>query len=104
MKRDFPIIRTTPWSLGLVLLVLLLLVQTSTLPDRLDNWLFDAYLVNHPATPANDVVVVAIDEISLGHLGRWPWPRSIHAQLIDKLQAAGARTIVFDVLFPEPSP
>ena len=43
-----------------------------------------------------------IDEGSIRQLGRWPWARSVHARLIDRLKAAGAKTIVFDVLFTEP--
>ena len=32
-----------------------------------------------------------------------PWPRELHAQLVRRLMAAGARAIVFDVVFSEPS-
>lgn len=48
-------------------------------------------------------VIVAIDDASLGRIGRWPWPRSVHAQLIDKLKTAGATVVALDVNFPEPS-
>jgi CHASE2 domain-containing sensor protein len=30
---------------------------------------------------------------------RWPWPRSIHAAVIDRLHQAGVRSIAFDVDF-----
>jgi CHASE2 domain-containing sensor protein len=51
-----------------------------------------------------DVVVVAVDEPSFGRLGlQWPFPRRLHARAIDRLKAAGARTIVYDVQFTEPS-
>jgi adenylate cyclase len=54
--------------------------------------------------PAPGVVVVAIDEPSFAEIGlQWPWPRSLHAALVDALVDAGARTIVFDVLFDAPS-
>src|SRR4051812_18372249 len=53
--------------------------------------------------PVNkDIVVVAIDEASIDKLGRWPWPRSVHGKIIDRLSKAGARAIAFDVLFTEP--
>jgi adenylate cyclase len=45
---------------------------------------------------------VAIDEKSLDTLGRWPWPRTRIASLIDRLAAYGARVIAFDVTFSEP--
>lgn len=51
-----------------------------------------------------DLVIVAVDEPSFAELRlQWPWPRSLHARLIERLRAAGARVIVFDVLFSEPS-
>src|SRR5574337_1846833 len=55
------------------------------------------------ATPS-EIVIVAIDEPSFAEISRqWPWPRSLHARLIDQLKKAGARVIGFDVLFAEPS-
>ncbi|MFO1430687.1 MAG: CHASE2 domain-containing protein [Candidatus Competibacteraceae bacterium] len=55
------------------------------------------------AEPAN-IVIVAIDEPSFADLGRqWPWPRSLHGQLIRQLDKAGAKVIAFDILFAEPS-
>lgn len=53
--------------------------------------------------PANqDIVVIAADEESIVKLGRWPWPRQTHADLIYKLAKAGAKVVAFDVLFTEP--
>ena len=31
------------------------------------------------------------------------WPRSVHAELLDRLAAAGARSVLLDVIFSEPS-
>lgn len=55
-------------------------------------------------TPDPRIVMVAIDDESLGAIGRWPWPRETHARLIQALGAVGARVIAFDVEFPEASP
>jgi diguanylate cyclase (GGDEF)-like protein len=49
----------------------------------------------------DDVVIVAIDERSLTELGRWPWPRFLHAALIDRLSQAGARAIGLDLILSE---
>jgi adenylate cyclase len=49
------------------------------------------------------VVIVAIDDASLGRIGRWPWPRSVHADLVDRLTAHGVKAIGYDVNFPEAS-
>jgi adenylate cyclase len=35
---------------------------------------------------------------------QWPWPREVYALLLEKLRAAGARVVVFDLIFPKPSP
>ncbi len=54
--------------------------------------------------PPSQIVIVAIDELSLAEIKRqWPWPRSMHAQLIRQLHQAGAKVIGMDVLFSEPS-
>jgi response regulator RpfG family c-di-GMP phosphodiesterase len=48
--------------------------------------------------------VVGIDDVTFGQLNRrWPFPRSLHARAIDRLHAAGAREIVYDVQFTEPT-
>lgn len=56
------------------------------------------------ARPASgDIVLVAIDSSSIETIATWPWPREIHAELIRRLVAAGARDIVLDVDFSTPS-
>ena len=55
-----------------------------------------------PAAVGKDLVLVAIDEASLETFGRWPWPRDRHGFMAHYLKQAGARAIVFDVLFLEP--
>jgi adenylate cyclase len=54
--------------------------------------------------PAGDIVIVGIDEESLSELNRpWPWPRGWHGQLIKALGDSGARGIIMDIIFSEPS-
>ena len=53
-------------------------------------------------TPNLPVKVVDIDETSLAELGQWPWPRTLVAQMVDRLAQLGAAVIVFDTLFAEP--
>lgn len=54
--------------------------------------------------PSPDVVVVALDDETLRRLNvRPPIPRSYHARVIDRLRAAGARTIAYDFEFTEPT-
>ena len=54
--------------------------------------------------PPDRIVLVAIDETSMAEIKQqWPWPRSLHAQLLRQLHKAGAKVIGIDVLFAEPS-
>jgi adenylate cyclase len=55
-----------------------------------------------PAKAGKDLVLVAIDEASLETFGRWPWPRDRHGYMVHFLKEAGAKAIVFDVIFSEP--
>jgi adenylate cyclase len=79
------------------------------------NWLqaaevrFTDFFISEQARkirPDPDIIVVAADERSLEQLadyaGRWPWPRSIHAEMVQGIEAQRPRAIVFDVMFFEP--
>jgi serine/threonine-protein kinase len=59
--------------------------------------LYDRVMRATPASPAADVAIVAIDDASIAKLGEWPWPRDVHASLIARLTAAGARVVAFSV-------
>ncbi len=52
--------------------------------------------------PKAPIVIAAIDDESLQTVGNWPWPRKVHAQLIDACRKAGATAVIYDVLFLEP--
>lgn len=92
-------VRGTLWALAVGLLALLLASGRSA---RLDHALYDLHMRHWQYAPGNDVVIVAIDPGSLAALGRWPWPRTVHARLIDRLTAAGVRGIGLDVTVAEP--
>ena len=60
------------------------------------------FQVRGPISPPDDVVLVQVDEQTLSDLElRWPFPRSRHARVIDRLTAAGARVIAIDLQFTE---
>ena len=46
---------------------------------------------------SGQIAIVEIDARSLAQVGRWPWPRHLHGELIDRLNALGANLIAFDV-------
>ncbi|MGH8864969.1 MAG: CHASE2 domain-containing protein, partial [Burkholderiales bacterium] len=53
-----------------------------------------------------DIVVIAADEDGLARMadyaGRWPWPRSVHGELVQGIAAQKPRAIIFDIMFFEP--
>ena len=51
----------------------------------------------------SSIVVVVISDECIDQIGKWPWSRGIHAQVVDRLSQAGARLIAFDVIFNDPS-
>lgn len=67
-----------------------------------DRFIYDN-LVKATQRPApSDVVIIAIDEFSIASLGRWPWQRHTHAELLDILTKAKAKAVGMDIIFAEP--
>ena len=58
-----------------------------------------------PEAPSDAITLVTIDDDSIKRMepivGRWPWPRLVHATVIDYLAAGGAKVIAYDILFAE---
>lgn len=71
---------------------------------RIDAVMADRLLGLSGHAAPDDVVVVGIDDASLAALGRWPWPRMVHARMLDMLTAAGPRAVGLDLMFSEPDP
>jgi adenylate cyclase len=73
----------------------------------LENRLLDSFVRSQAARlrPDPGIVLVAIDDKSLAAMeteaGRWPWPRSLYADLVEGLAAQKPRAIVFDIEFVE---
>ena len=71
------------------------------------NKSFDTMVRNRirVAEPAPEIVILDIDERSLAALapefGRWPWPRQVLAELVEKLNSQQPQAIVFDILFSD---
>lgn len=92
-------------SAAAVLLVLIALVHVAA-GDRLwspaRNLVFDAYQRFMPRpVPRFPAVIVDIDERSLAAFGRWPWPRTRLAQLIEATHRLGALAVGIDIIMPE---
>ncbi|MBS1222547.1 MAG: hypothetical protein H6R23_2167, partial [Proteobacteria bacterium] len=94
------------WSekigLALALAMLALVLSHAGGLSRWDLLFYDWSLAHQSRPPAQDIVIVAIDEQSLRELGRWPWSRHVHADLVRKLTAAGTKAVALDIVFAEP--
>ena len=86
-----------------ILLVVALFLSGVPILDLIELKTYDLRLVSRgQLRPSAAVVLAVIDEKSLDAEGRWPWPRSKLAALVDILSRAGARVIGFDIAFAEP--
>jgi len=65
----------------------------------LERWPRTARNSLHWHKASGDIVLVKIDSKSLRDVGRWPWPRRYNAEITDRLSAAGAKRIFFDISF-----
>jgi len=103
-----PIVQRLPslaWLLpAIVVAVCLLLALWDPVPlQMLRNSQFDQFQRWQPRVDAGAPVrIIDIDDASLNRLGQWPWPRTLMAELTNKLQAAQPAAIAFDVLLSEP--
>jgi adenylate cyclase len=74
--------------------------STTVLEDKSIDARFE---IRGKRKPPGDLVVVGIDDATFQDLQqRWPFRRSYHARVIDRLRKDGAKLIVFDVQFTEP--
>ncbi len=98
-QRKLDNFHTKPWRALLLIAIAGLLFGIVGIGSMAEGFLRTARNGLHMHKASGDIVVVKIDEDSLRDVGRWPWPRRYHAQLIDQLTKAGAKRIFFDVLF-----
>ena len=97
--------RSRALAVCLAATLLIALLSPTSLGQMLENLALDfSYRVHCPASTPSELLIVGIDEASFQELRlAWPWPRSLHARLIRRLAAAGARLIVFDIGFADPT-
>jgi serine phosphatase RsbU (regulator of sigma subunit)/CHASE2 domain-containing sensor protein len=95
-----------PRALGAVLVIALAalhLLADTPIQSWLRNAWFDAYQSMMPRQRVSaPAVIVAVDEKSLAQLGQWPWPRTLIAQVFDRLAEYRPLAVGVDVIFAEP--
>jgi eukaryotic-like serine/threonine-protein kinase len=93
----------TDWFVAvLVVLAVIVLHLTTDVIGTVERRFYDFASTSSGRQPSERIAVIAIDDQSIANIGRWPWPRDVHAQLIDQLSAAKAKTIVYTTFFFEP--
>lgn len=90
----------TDWFFATILTLLFFLLSSSQPFQSIELKAYDLG-VRYSARDANDnIAIIAIDDESIENIGRWPWSRDVHAQMIDLLQPA--KVVSNTVFFLEP--
>ena len=98
-RKDF---WKSDWFLGVIVALAVALVSQADLVKSLERKAYDLGVRASSRNPTERIAVIAIDDPSIANIGRWPWSRDVHAQLIQKLTAAHAKVIGMTVFFSEP--
>jgi len=92
----------TEWGVvAFLALLLVLFLNAGKVADRPDFAIYDALIQMDRKATDDQILIIAIDNRSLSELGRWPWPRTYHAQLLEQVRKAQPMAIGYDVLFLE---
>jgi CHASE2 domain-containing sensor protein len=90
------------WFVAMLIIVAVVVLQLSTdAIGTLERRFYDYASTSGGRQPSDRIAIIAIDDQSIRNIGRWPWTRDVHAQMIDLLAAAKAKTIVDTVFFFE---
>jgi eukaryotic-like serine/threonine-protein kinase len=87
---------------GLAICILIISFSNMGMFDSLERDAYDFGVRSSERTPNEKVAVIAIDDVSIANIGRWPWPRDIHAEMHRILKKGGAKIIGQTTFFIEP--
>lgn len=93
---------SSDWFAGLLISIVVVVLSASAPLQSLERSFYDWGVRSTNRLPSEKVVVIAIDDESINNIGRWPWPRDLHAELINRLSEGGAKVIGQTVFFLEP--
>ena len=96
--------RRGEWTVALALAALAFALAFGGWTWRADRVVYDFGLGAWSRPPPPGIVIVAIDDASIGAIGRWPWPRAVHSTLLDRLAQARPRAIGLDLILSEADP
>ena len=90
------------WFAGLLITIVVVIFSGAAPFASLERAFYDWGVRSTERSPSSKIAVIAIDDESINNLGRWPWPRDLHAELINRLSEGGAKVIGQTVFFLEP--
>src|SRR4051794_16407091 len=90
------------WFLGLVVALVMLFATNTAVIQSLERTAYDWGVRTSSRAPSDKIAVIAIDKQSIDNIGRWPWPRDVHARMIDTLAKAKPKVVGYTVFFSEP--
>jgi len=93
---------SSDWFAGLLISLVVVILSASAPFQSLERSFYDWGVRSTDRLPSDKVAVIAIDDQSINNIGRWPWPRDLHAELIDRLSQGGAKVVGQTVFFLEP--
>jgi len=101
-KKSSPFLRADWFAALVVIAATLVLHLTTDVISTLERRFYDFASTSTSRQPSSQIAVIAIDDQSIANIGRWPWPRDVHAKLVDQLAAAHAKVVVHTAFFFEP--
>ena len=90
-----------PVWIGLGAALISLLIYKAGIFAGFEYFLGDQLL--DPIGASSEIVIVAIDDESIGKIGQWPWPREEYAKLLNTLDKNSPKVVGIDVVFSEAS-
>jgi eukaryotic-like serine/threonine-protein kinase len=92
----------TDWFLGLSVVVAMSFAASTDLLQSLERKAYDMAVQASSRQPSDKIAVIAIDDVSIANIGRWPWSREVHAKMADLLAAAKPKAVGNLIYFTEP--
>lgn len=99
MKTSF---WSSDWLAGLIITIVVVILSGTAGFQGIERAAYDWGVRATDRLPSDKIAVIAIDDESIANIGRWPWPRDLHAELVKKLAEGGAKVIGQTVFFLEP--